>query len=163
MTWVQFSSVAQSCPTLCDSMDCSTPGCPVHYQLPEFTQAHIHWVGDAIQPSHRLSSCLQSFPASGSFQMSKFFASGGQSIGASASASVFVWLFRTDFLYDWLVWSPCNPRDSQESSPIPHFKSISSSAFSLLHGPSLKSICDCWKNHSFDYMDLCWQSEVSAF
>ena len=53
---VQFSSVAQSCPTLCDPMDCSRSGLPVHYQLPEFTQTHVHWVGDAIQPSHPLSS-----------------------------------------------------------------------------------------------------------
>ena len=51
-----FSSVAQSCPTLCDSMDCSTPGLPVPHQLPEFTQTHVHRVGDAIQPSHPLSS-----------------------------------------------------------------------------------------------------------
>ena len=55
-TLVQFSSVAQLCPTLCDAMDCSTPGLPVHHQLPEFTQTHVHWVGDAIQPSHLLSS-----------------------------------------------------------------------------------------------------------
>ena len=53
---VQFSSVAQSCPTLCDPMNRSIPGLPVHHQLPEFTQTHIHWVGDAIQPSHPLSS-----------------------------------------------------------------------------------------------------------
>ena len=53
---VQFSSVAQSCQTLCNLMDCSTPGFPVHHQLPEFTQAHLHWVGDAIQPYHPLSS-----------------------------------------------------------------------------------------------------------
>ena len=54
----QFSSVAQSCPTLCDPMNCSTPGLPVHHQLPEFTQTHVHWVTDAIQPSHPLSSPL---------------------------------------------------------------------------------------------------------
>ena len=53
--WFQFSSVAQSCLTLCDPMDCSTPGLPVHHQLPEFTQTHVHWVGDTIQPSHPLS------------------------------------------------------------------------------------------------------------
>ena len=53
---VQFSSVAQSCLTLCDPMDCSTPGFPVHHQLPELAQTHVHWVGDAIQPSHPLSS-----------------------------------------------------------------------------------------------------------
>ena len=51
---VQFSSVTQLCPTLCDAMGCSTPGLPLHHQLPEFTQTHVHWVGDAIQPSHPL-------------------------------------------------------------------------------------------------------------
>ena len=88
----QISSVAQSCPTLCDPMDCSTLGFPVHHQLLELTQTHVHGVGNAIQPSHPLLSpspgTLQSFPASGSFPVSQFFASGGQSIGASASASV---------------------------------------------------------------------------
>ena len=54
--WVQFSSVAQSCPTLCDPMNCSMPGLPVHHQLPDFTQTHVHRVSDAIQPSHPLSS-----------------------------------------------------------------------------------------------------------
>ena len=89
---VQFSSFAQSCPTLCDPMNHSTPGLPVHHQLPEFTQTHVHQIDDAIQPSHPLSipfsSCLQSFPASGSFHMSQLFTSGGQSIGVSASISV---------------------------------------------------------------------------
>ena len=87
---VQFSSAGQSCPTL---WDCSTSGFPVHHQFLELTKTHVHQVGDAIQPSHPLSvilfsSCLQPFPESGSFPMSQFFASGGQSIGASASASV---------------------------------------------------------------------------
>ena len=88
---VQFSSVTQSCLTLCDPMDCSTPSLPVHHQFPEFTQTRAHWVSDTILPSHPLipfSSCLQSFPASGSFQMSQFFVSGGQNIEISASASV---------------------------------------------------------------------------
>ena len=71
----QFSSVQSlSRVWLCDTMDCSTPGLPVHHQLPEFTQTHIHWVGDAIQPISSFvipfSSHLQPFPASGSFQMS---------------------------------------------------------------------------------------------
>ena len=91
-TQYQFSSVAHSCPTLCDPVDCSTPGLPVHHQFPEFTQTHVHWVGDAIQPSHPLSSpsppAFKSFPESGSFQMSQLFESGGQSIGVSASTSV---------------------------------------------------------------------------
>ena len=66
ITLVQFSSVTESCPTLCNPMDCSTPGLPVHHQLPEFTQAHVHWVGDAIQPSHPLSS-----PSPPSFNLSQ--------------------------------------------------------------------------------------------
>ena len=84
---VQFCSVAQSCLTLCDPMDCSTPGFPVHHELRELTQTHVHRIGDAIQPSHPLvpfSSCLQSFPASGSFPMSQFFTSGGKNIGISS-------------------------------------------------------------------------------
>ena len=109
------------------------------------------------------SSCLLSFRASGSFPMSRFFASGGQSIGVSASTSSFQWTARTDFLYDGLVGSPCSPRDSQESSPAPQFKSINSSALSFLYSPTLTSIHDHWKNHSFDWMDLCEQSNVSAF
>ena len=83
----QLSSVAQSCLTLCDPMNRSTPGLPVHHQLPEFTQTHVHRVGDAIQPSHPLFvpfSCPQSFPASGFFQMSQLSTSGGQSIGVSS-------------------------------------------------------------------------------
>ena len=89
---VQFSSVAQSCLTFCNPRDCSTTGFSVLHQLLEPTQTHVHWVSDAIQPSHPLSfpfsSCLQSFPSSGSFPMSRFFPLGGQSFGASVSASV---------------------------------------------------------------------------
>ena len=88
---VQFSWVAQSCPTPHDPMYHNTPGLPVHHQLPEFTQTHLHWVGDAIQPvssSVIPFSSFQSFPASGSFQMSQFFALGSQSIGVSALTSV---------------------------------------------------------------------------
>ena len=86
----QFSSAAQSCLTLWDPTDCSMPGFPVHHQLPELAQTHVYQVSDAIQPSHPLlsSSAFQSFPASGSFLMSRLFTSGGQSIGTSASVSV---------------------------------------------------------------------------
>ena len=66
------------------------------------------------------------------------------------------------FQIDWLG-SPCSPRDSQESFPTPQFKSINSSTLILLYGPTLTSIHDYWKNHSFDYMDLCQQSNISAF
>ena len=87
---VQFSSVPQLCPTLSDPMDCSMPGFPVHHQLLEPTQTHVHWV---VMPSNHLILCvhfsshLQSFPESGSFPMNQFFISGSQSIGVSASAS----------------------------------------------------------------------------
>ena len=88
----QFSSVAQSCPTLCYPMNCSTPGFSVHHQLPEFSQTHVHQVGDSIQPSHPLpspfSSCPKFFPASESFPMSQLFVWGGQSTGVSALASL---------------------------------------------------------------------------
>ena len=91
-TSVQWSSFAQLCPTLCDPMNHSTPGLPVHHQLPEFIQTHVHRVGDTIQPSHPLSSpfssCPQVLPASGSFPVSQLFPSGGQSTGVSGSASV---------------------------------------------------------------------------
>ena len=84
--WASVSSVTQWFLSLCDPMDCSTPGLPVHHQLPELVHPHVHGVSDAIQPSHPLSPLLLlPFPTSGSFLMSQFFASGGQSIGASAS------------------------------------------------------------------------------
>ena len=129
-------------------MNCSTPGLPVHHQHREPTQTHAHWVGDAIQPSHPLSSpsfsCPQSFPASWSFLTSRLFASDGQSIGASVLAS-FQRTPRTDLLYNGLVGSPCSPRGSQISSPTPQFKSINSLVLSLLYSPTLTSIHDYWK------------------
>ena len=96
------------------------------------------------------SSCLQSFPASRSFQMSQLFASGGQSIGVSASASVLPMNIQDWFPLGWMVGSPCCPRDSQESSPTPQFKSINSLVLSFLDSLTLTSIHDYWKNHSFD-------------
>ena len=98
---LQFSSFSQSCLTLCDPMDCSMPGFPVHHQLPEFTQTHVHWVGDAIQPSHSLSSSSPSaFNLSqhqGLFQWINSF----QSIGVSASASVFPMNIQAWFPLGW--------------------------------------------------------------
>ena len=92
-THLQFSSVAQSCPTLCDPMNCSTPGLPVHHQLPEFTQTHSRpssqWCHPAISSLVvPFSSCLQSLPASKSSPMSQLFAWGGQSTGVSSLASL---------------------------------------------------------------------------
>ena len=103
----QFSSVSQLCLTLCDPMNCSTPGLPVHHQLPEFTQTYVHWVDDAIQWSHPLSS--PSPPAlnpsqNQGFQMSQLFASGGQSIGVSASAAVLPMNIQDWFPLGWTGW-----------------------------------------------------------
>ena len=117
-------------------------------------------ISSSVVPS---SSCPQSFTAWEAFQMSQLFASGGQSIGVSALVSVFPMNIQDWFPWGWTVGSPCSPRDSQESSPTPQFKSINSSMLSFLYSPTLTSILDYWKNCSFDYMDLCWQSNVSAF
>ena len=96
---VQFSSVTQSCPTFCNPMDCSTPGFPVHHQLPEVTQTYVHWVNDAIQPSVvPFSSRLQSFPASGSFPMSRFFHQVAKVLEFQLQHQSFQWIFRADFL-----------------------------------------------------------------
>ena len=150
---LQFSSVAQSCPTLCDSMNRSTPGFPDHHQLPEFTQTHIHRVSDAIQPSHPLSS---SPPAPNSSQHQSLF----QWVNSSHEVAKILQFQlqhhslqinpRADLLQNGLVGSPCSPRDSQESSLTPQFKSINSSMLSFLHSPTLTSIHDHWKNHSLD-------------
>ena len=94
------------------------------------------------------SSYPQSFPAAGSFQMSQFFASGGQSIGISPSASVLPMNIHDWFPLGWTGWSPCSPRDSQESSPTPQFKGINCLVLSYLYSPALTSIHDYWKNHS---------------
>ena len=129
---------------------CSKPGFPVHHQLSELAQTHVHGVNDAIQLSHPLSSPSPPafnlsqhqglFKWVGSFQMSWFFISGGRSIGASASASVLPRNIQGWFPLGWLVWSPYHPRDSQAPSPTPQFNSIISLVFSLLYGPTLTSI-----------------------
>ena len=109
LVMIQFSSVAQSCSTLCDSMDCSRPGLPVHHQFPEFTQTHVHWVDDAIQPSHSLLS-----PSPLAFNLSQHqglfkwvrssWTHGGQSIGVSASPSVFPMNIQDWFPLGWTGW-----------------------------------------------------------
>ena len=146
---IQFSSVTQSCPTLCDPMKCSMPGHPVHPQLPEFTQTHVHWVGDAIQPSHPssvipFSSHLQSFPPKGPFPMSQIFASGGQRIAVSASASVLPMNIQAWFPLGWTCWI------FSQSKGLSRVFSINSLALSFLHSPTLTSIHDYQKNHSLD-------------
>ena len=150
----QFSSVAQSCPTLCDAMDCSTPGFPVLHHLPELAQTRVHWVGDAIWPSHPLLS-----PSPSAFNLSQH-----QDLFQWVSSShqvtkvlefqpqhqSFQWIFRTDFFLDGLIGSPCCPRYSQEFSPTPQCKSINSLVLSFLYSPALISTHDCWESQSFD-------------
>ena len=143
-----FSSVAQSWPTLCDPMNRSMPGLPVHHQLPEFTQTHVHWVSDGIQPSHPVSSPSPPAPNPSqhqSFPMSQLFAWGGQSTGVSASASFPPKKSQGWSPSEWTGWISLQSRDSQESSPTPQFKSINSSALSLLHSPTLTPIHDHWR------------------
>ena len=121
---VQFSSVQLlSCVRLCNPMNRSMPGLPVHHQLLEFTQTHGHWVSDAIQPSHPLSS--PSPPAPNPSQHQGLF----QWVNSSHEVVKVLefqpqhqsvqWIPRTDLLQDGLVGSPCSPRDSQQSSPTP--------------------------------------------
>ena len=119
---VQFSLATQSCPTLCDPIDCSTPGLPVRHQLPEFTQTHVHWVNDAIQPSPPLSS-----PSPPTFSFSQHqglfqWVSSSHQVAKILEFQLqhqpFQWIFKADFLQDGLIGSPCSPMDSQESPPI---------------------------------------------
>ena len=148
-----FSSVAQSCPTLCDLMNRSTPGLPVHHQLPEFTETHVHRVSDAIQPSHPLSSLSPPAPIPPSIRVfsneltlhirwPKYWSFSFSIIPSKEIPGLI------SFRKDWL--DLLDPRDSQESSPTPQFKSINSSALSFLHSPTLTSMHDHWKNHSLD-------------
>ena len=123
---------------------------------------------ELVMPSNHLILChplllLPSiFWASGSFLMSQFFESVAKALELQLQHQSFQWIFRTDFLQNWVVGSPCSPRDSQVSS-LTQFKSINSSAVSFLYSPTLTSIRDYWKKRIFDQMDLCWQSNVSAF
>ena len=148
-------------------MTSSTSGFLVFPHLLEFAPTHVHWVGDAIQPCHPLLPLLvlpSIFPSIRVFadeltsciRWPKYW-----SFSFSISLSnEYWWLisFRTDW-FDLLE----SPRDSQESSPTPQFQSTTSSVLSLLYSPTLMSTHDYWKNHSLDYTDLCWQSNVSAF
>ena len=126
---------------------CPSPTPGVHPNpCPSSRECHLT-ISSSVIP---FSSCPQSLPASGSFQVSQLFASGGQSTGVSALASFLPKKSQADLLQNGLAGSPCSPRDSQEFSPTPQFKSINSSALSFLHSPTLTSIHDHWKNHSLD-------------
>ena len=150
---VQISSVTQSCPTLCNPMNHSTLGLHVHHQLLEFTQTPVYRVGDAIQPSHPLSSPSPALSLPQHQGLLKWVSSshqGAKVLEFQLQHQSFQWTPKTDLLWDGLVGSSCSPRDSQESSPTPQFKSINSSSLSFFYSPTLTSIYDYWKNHSLD-------------
>ena len=118
----QFSSVTLSCPTICKPTNCSKPGFSVPHQHPELAPTHVHWVGDYIQPSHPLSSPSPAFNLSqhqGPFQWVSSSHQVANVLEFQLQRHSFQWILRTDFLKDWPVWSPCSPRDSQESFPTP--------------------------------------------
>ena len=130
-------------------------------------QAQVDWVSNAMQPSQHLSSpspltCNLS-QHQGLFKWVSSSHQVDKVLEFQLQHQSFQWIFRTDLLYDELVGSSCSPRDSQESSPTPQFKSINSSVLSFLHSPTLTSLYDHRKNHIIDYTNLCWQSNVSAF
>ena len=160
--------VTNLCLTLCDPMDCSTPDSSVLCWLSGFARIHVHWVRDAMTISSSaapFSSCLQSLPVSlpGFFPMSWLLTQGDQSIATSTSASVLPMNIQG--------WFPLGLTDlvSLQSKGLSRVfsnttvKNINSSALSFPYSPTLTSIPGYWKNHSFDYMDLRQQSDVSAF
>ena len=126
LTWHQIRSVAQSCRTLCDPMNRSMPGFPVHHQLPEFTQTHIHWVSDAIQPSHPLSSPFLPAPNFSQHQSTFQWVNSSHQVAKVLEFQLQHHPLqrnpRADLLQNGLVGSPCNPRDSQVPFPTPQFK-----------------------------------------
>ena len=123
-------------------MDCSMPDLPVHHQIPDFAQTHFHWVMDAIQLSQPLS--FTSLPA---FNLSQHWGH-FQRVGSSPHVTkelelhhqYFQWIFRVDFFQNWLIWSPCSPKYSQDSSPKPQFKGICSLVLSPFYCLHLTSI-----------------------
>ena len=139
---------------LCNPIDCITPGFPVHHQFPEHTQTHVRRVGEAIQPSHPLSS--PSSPAfnlsqrQGLFQWVSSLHQVAKVFWVSPSASVLPMIIQDWFPLGWTGLISLQFKDSQESSPTLQFKNISSSVLSFLYGPTLTSIHDHRKNHSFD-------------
>ena len=157
--------VTQLCPTLCNPMGCNTRGFPVLHHLPEFTQIQVHLVSDAIQPSHSSVvpfSCLQSFPASGSFPVNQFLASGGQSIGVSASASILPMNIQ-----NWFPLGLTNLISLQSKGLSRVFSSttVQKHHFFGVQPPLWfnSHICTWLPERPLPYMDISQQSDVSSF
>ena len=163
-------SIAQSCPTLCDPMDCSTPGSPVLHYLPKLAQTHVHWVSDAIQPSHSLSP--PSPPAFNLYQHQGLF----QWVSSSHQVTKVLELQLQHQSFQWILneysglisfridWLDLLAIQGTLKSFLQHDSSKASILWrSVYFMVQLTSLHDYWKNHSFDYMDLCRLSDVSAF
>ena len=156
--WVQFSSVAQSCPTLCNPMNCSTPGLPVHHQLPEFTQTHSI---ESMMPSNHLILCRPLLLLPSTFPSIRVF--------SNESALPIRWRKYWSFSFNITLSSEHPGLISLQSKGLSKVFSNTTVQKHQFFGallslvPTLTSIRDYWKNHSFDYKDLCWQSNVSAF
>ena len=167
---LKFSSVQFSRSVVSDSLwphglqhvrpPCPSPTPRVYSYSCPLSQWWHPTISSSVVP---FSSCPQSSPASGSFQMSQPFAWGGQNIGVSASTSVLPMNIQDWFALGWTGWISLQSKGLSRISPTPQFKRINSSALSLLYGSTLTFVHDYWKNHSFDYMNLCWQSSVSDF
>ena len=148
----QFSSVTQSCPTLWDPINCSTPGLPVHHHLPEFTPTHVHWVSDAIQPSHPRSSLSPPAPNPSHHQSLFQWVNSLHEVAKVLEFHSALALVLPKNTQDWspLEWISLQSKGLSRVFSNTTFKSINSSALSFLHSPTLTSIHDYWKNHSLD-------------
>ena len=158
----EYCSVTQSCPTLCNPMDCSMPDLPVPHHLLKFAQVHVHWISNAIQPYHALTT---------SFLHSIFPSTGDFSSGSAVCRWLKYWSFSIhpsneysgliSLKIDWFALLTV-----QRFSGVflaPQFKGINSLVLCLLYGPALTTVCDHWEDHSLDCTDLCQPSDVSAF
>ena len=166
MCVIALSSVQFSCSVMsdfCNPMDCSMPGFPVHYQLLELAQTHI----ELVMPSNHLIFCSSLLLQSSIFPSIRVFSN--QSVLHIRWPKYWNFSISPSNEYSGLISFRMHCLDllaiqgTLKSSPAPRFKSINSSVLSFLYGPTLTSIHDYWKNHTFDYADLCQQNNVSAF
>ena len=159
MLWLLGCSVAKSCTRVCDPMECSAPDSSILHYLLEVSIESVMLSKHLIVCS-LFSSCPQSFPESGSFPLSQLCTSCGQNIGASTSASILPMNIQGWFPLEFSGLIALQYKGLSRVFPSTTvFKSINSSVFSLLYGRTLTSVHDYWKNYSFDYTDLCRQSD----
>ena len=160
---VQFSSVFQSCPTLCDPMDCSTPGLPVHHtnswSLLKLMSIESVKPSNHLILSHSLLLLPSIFPSIRVFSNESVLCLRWPKYWSFSISPSNEYSGLISFWTDW--WDLLAVQGTLESSPIPQFRSINSLVLSLLYGPTLISVNDYWKNHSFYYTDLCQQSYSS--